>query len=347
MGRDVYNETQRFSKRNEATQHNMMHAPTRPFPVVLLILTITLLVLSGCFREASDSSANPTQREVSLQDIEAQQSLTPRPTTNTATPTETLAPIPLANSPTADETLIVGGPPAEGEDELVATTAVTATDAPQPTETSSATAPPLQPPSATATSVPPTVTLTPTVTNVPPDIATIQRPGYADTGISPTPSATPRPTEVILATPTDVVPLDPCIYLVQGGDTILQISRDLDIDVDSIYAANPELAFAPDDLRIGQQIRIPDCESNSAESATTDSESDATADAPTSDTTPAPTLEGGFRLHVVQSGDTLFRLSVQYGTTVDAIVAANDRLISENTRIFPGDELRIPPADSE
>jgi LysM repeat protein len=314
-----------------------------PFSVGTLILLGLVLVLSGCFREASDGDADPTQREVSLQDVQAQQSLTPRPTVNTATPTETLEPIPLASSPTLDETLIVGGPPAEGDSE--AAPDVPPTDAPTQTPADDTDTPQ---PTLTPTAPPPSPT--PTITTVPLSVATMQRPGYADTGISPTPSDTPQPTETVLATPTDVVPIDECVYLVQGGDTILQISRDLDISVEEIYAENPELRLSPDNLRIGQQIRIPGCVSgDDADAGPSDDDGAASADntpAP-EDTTPQPTLDGGFRLHVVQSGDTLFRLATRYDTTVDAIVAANDSLISENTPIFPGDELLIPPSEEE
>lgn len=313
-----------------------MHRHTIP----RLIAVALLLTLSGCFREASDNGSDDEQSEVSLQDIQAEQSQTLRPTVNTATPPDTLEPIPINLSPTAEETLIVGGPPAEGDEANANTFTLPTNTATVPAENTDTPAPTLTP-----TDAPPSAT--PTMTQVPLSVATLSRPGFADTGISPTPSRTPSATSIILATPTDIVPVDDCIYLVQGGDTILQISRDLDIDVDAIYAVNPELAFNPDNLAIGQQIRIPDCisdaDGNRIESTVTDSETTVEDTNATSAATRAPTIEGGFRVHVVQSGETLFRISINYGTTVEAIVAANDSLVSENTPIFPGDELLIPP----
>jgi murein DD-endopeptidase MepM/ murein hydrolase activator NlpD len=50
-------------------------------------------------------------------------------------------------------------------------------------------------------------------------------------------------------------------------------------------------------------------------------------------------------IHEVQSGETLFRIAEQYGTTVEAIVAAND--ISDPSLIRVGQELIIPGASGE
>lgn len=53
---------------------------------------------------------------------------------------------------------------------------------------------------------------------------------------------------------------------------------------------------------------------------------------------PAQRPEG--RVHVVARGDTLWRISRRYGTTVDAIVRANR--IADSTRIAVGQRLWIP-----
>jgi LysM repeat protein len=44
-------------------------------------------------------------------------------------------------------------------------------------------------------------------------------------------------------------------------------------------------------------------------------------------------------VHVVQSGENLYRLSLRYGTTVDAIMTANGLA---NTNIRVGQRLFIP-----
>jgi nucleoid-associated protein YgaU len=52
--------------------------------------------------------------------------------------------------------------------------------------------------------------------------------------------------------------------------------------------------------------------------------------------------EGGEERYVVESGDTLSSIAARYGTTVDAIVEAND--LDDPDRIDVGDELTIPSA---
>src|SRR5260370_27851421 len=54
---------------------------------------------------------------------------------------------------------------------------------------------------------------------------------------------------------------------------------------------------------------------------------------------PAPTA-GGATIHVVQRNDTVFHIAPQYGTTVDAIVAANG--LRAPTPIQIGQRLLIP-----
>ncbi len=55
--------------------------------------------------------------------------------------------------------------------------------------------------------------------------------------------------------------------------------------------------------------------------------------------TPTPTPLPPYIIHVVQRGENLFRIALRYGTTVDAIRAANG--LASNT-IYVGQQLRIP-----
>jgi LysM repeat protein len=50
--------------------------------------------------------------------------------------------------------------------------------------------------------------------------------------------------------------------------------------------------------------------------------------------------DGGPVIHVVQQGENLFRIAIRYGTTIDAIAAANG--IVDVTRIYVGQRLIIP-----
>jgi tetratricopeptide (TPR) repeat protein len=54
---------------------------------------------------------------------------------------------------------------------------------------------------------------------------------------------------------------------------------------------------------------------------------------------PAPPPESEYTIHVVQPGENLFRISLRYGVSMDAICAANG--ITDPTRIHVGQQLRI------
>lgn len=282
----------------------------------IFVLGIALLVLSGCFREAADSQSKPTQREVNLNTVQQNYTQTPtqRPTIPTFTPAPTKPPV----------TDVVGGPPVEDN---------TQGEGEQPTEEG-------LPPTET-----PTRTPTPTATNVPPDIATVAAPNYGDAGISPTPSYTPTPSQAPnLPTPTDVeVLVDECVYVVQGGDTLFSLALDYGLTPEDFYPVNPELFANPNSLYIGQEIRIPDCDSDAeGDESATPTELEVTTEpegVPTE--LPQPTLEG-VQTYAVQQGDTLFSIGLNFGVTVEDIVAANEALTSASSIIYPGDVLIIP-----
>lgn len=64
---------------------------------------------------------------------------------------------------------------------------------------------------------------------------------------------------------------------------------------------------------------------------------ESTTPAETTTTAPTTTTPG---IHVVKSGENLFRIAQQYGTTVDAIAQANN--ITNPSMIYVGQELKIP-----
>ncbi|WP_226677780.1 LysM peptidoglycan-binding domain-containing protein [Mesobacillus jeotgali] len=90
----------------------------------------------------------------------------------------------------------------------------------------------------------------------------------------------------------------PVIHTVQTGDTLWKIAQKYGTTIDAIVKAN-NLDPAKY-LYIGQKITIP-----------------------SSTTTPEPPLVQPV-IHTVVSGDTLWKISVKYGTTIDAIVKANN-----------------------
>lgn len=112
-------------------------------------------------------------------------------------------------------------------------------------------------------------------------------------------------------------------YVVQPGDTLASIARRFGTTVQAILAANPRITD-PNLIFVGQVITIP-----------------VTTPGPTPPPTPPPPPPPGFRRYVVRRGDTLNTIAARFGTTVNAILAANPQIRNPNL-IFPGQVIRIP-----
>lgn len=126
--------------------------------------------------------------------------------------------------------------------------------------------------------------------------------------VTPTP-ARPPPTATPNASPTPTP--EPVYYTVQAGDTLTAIAAEYDTSVEAIMLAN-ELAD-PQTLRVGQTLLIP----------------------PEGVRFNTPTT-----VHEIENGDTLSRLAVMYGSTVDDILAANPGLEPAALRI--GQKVIVP-----
>jgi len=106
------------------------------------------------------------------------------------------------------------------------------------------------------------------------------------------------------------------VHVVQPGETLFRIALNYGVSMDAIRAAN---GFTGDTIYSGQTLIIPD---GSAPAAN-----------------PPPPPASGSVFHIVQRGETLFTIGLQYGITWDKIAAANG--IVGNT-IFAGQQLVIP-----
>ncbi len=159
---------------------------------------------------------------------------------------------------------------------------------------------------------------------------TITTPIMSDIRPSPTPSPTIDPSK--MPTPTDIpVELNPCIHVVNFGDTLYSIARENEVTLEALVAANPPLLGGNPNtiLRIGWQLRLPGCADEGAE-ATVES-------APTA--VPAGTPSGPV-VHVVQAGEGIYAIARKYGVSHEAIIAANN--LANPNLIYPGQELIIP-----
>lgn len=144
--------------------------------------------------------------------------------------------------------------------------------------------------------------------------ATTIEPAVAATNTAPAPAtSTPEPEPQPVGTPTT--------HEVQAGETLGGIALQYGVSVEAVLAENG--LDSADFIRVGQELKIPAPESESAIS-----------------TTPAPQ---GARTHIVKAGDTLGGIALQYDVSVEALQKAND-LSSDiiqlgQTLTIPGDDI--------
>jgi len=117
---------------------------------------------------------------------------------------------------------------------------------------------------------------------------------------------------------------------VVAGDTLTRIAARCGTTVPAILATNPMIEN-PNLIYVGQAIEIP-----GGQEATPTATPSAT---PTS--SPTPTPSPALATYVVQPGDTLTRIAQRFGTTVDAILAANPTIENPNL-IYVGQVIEIP-----
>jgi LysM repeat protein len=139
----------------------------------------------------------------------------------------------------------------------------------------------------------------------------------AEAEVAPTATLVPAEVPAVESEDTSVAVTGGTTYVVRWGDTIFFIAERYGTTVDSIKAVN---GLTSDFIIVGQELIIP---------------GDATAPPDA-----VPPTTGGQATHIVQPGETLFRIALQYETTVDAIAKANN--IVNPWFIYVGQELIIP-----
>jgi LysM repeat protein len=105
-------------------------------------------------------------------------------------------------------------------------------------------------------------------------------------------------------------------YVVSQGDTLGMIAKRFGISVDELQELNE--IDDPNQISVGQVLRLPGAASESSESSTADEE----------------------RTYVVQQGDTLFKVALRFGITLEALETANG--ITDPNKVYPGQVLKIP-----
>lgn len=110
-----------------------------------------------------------------------------------------------------------------------------------------------------------------------------------------------------------------CIHVVSRGENLFRISLRYGTTV-HILAADPRNQITNINLiRVGQQIYVPNCGGGTVP-------------------TPPP---GGGTIHVVMQGENLFRISLRYGVSLNAILAVNPQIVNANL-IYINQQIVIP-----
>ena len=123
-----------------------------------------------------------------------------------------------------------------------------------------------------------------------------------------------------LLVPADADPL-PEEHIVQAGESLSAIAEQYNLDVNALISYN-DISDA-NRIYVGQVLRlIPD----TARTTRADLEN------------LLPTI--GSRVHVVQSGETLFKIATSYGLTVNDLISNNS--IDDPTQIRAGQQILIP-----
>nr|HID14074.1 LysM peptidoglycan-binding domain-containing protein [Anaerolineae bacterium] len=117
-----------------------------------------------------------------------------------------------------------------------------------------------------------------------------------------------------LALATPALAQGPIVHVVQRGENLFRIALRYGVTVDALAAANGLSNVSR--IYAEQRLTIP-----------------------TGGSTTSPTISSS-GVHVVQRGENLFRIALRYGTTAQALAAANG--IVNTNRIYVGQRLVIP-----
>jgi LysM repeat protein len=285
--------------------------PKQPKTTYLILLLIIIVALTGCQMPRDDSgdlstTTPPTPTLASLGD-NAQMS-------PEATPVPTIINV----QPTATQGLTGEGQEADKASELSAPTS----QAPEMAIT------PLANPAQVAS---PETFVPPANTGEQSIIVNAPSSDLADGGpVAVNPPAAQPSSFAVPATDNSAVVYGGSTYIVQYGDTLFSISMRYGVTVQDFMVAN---GLTSDFIYEGQSLTVP-------------ASGDASAYAVQPGYNQAPVDTGGYNsgsgYHVVAAGETLFSIAQWYGTSVEALAAANG--LSYPYIIYEGQNLSVSGA---
>jgi len=255
---------------------------------------------------------SPTNTPVPATNTPVPPTNTPVPPTNTPVPptaTDDIVILPVTNTPVPPTTEATAEPP----------TTVPPTAVPPTTEPPTSVPPTAEPPTSVAPTVEGPTTESPTA--VPPTV-------QISTNVPPT--ATPTPSDIFLNT---------IIHTVRAGDTVSRLASLYGSTTPAIIAANglDENAL----IFVGQQLVIPVKLAAPATVTPTNTPEVPPTEVPGPTAVPTqPPPQTGTQIYVVRPGDTLYRIAVNYHTTISALLQLN-RITNANL-IFVGQRIIVP-----
>ncbi len=126
-------------------------------------------------------------------------------------------------------------------------------------------------------------------------------------------------------------------HVVQRDETLYRIGRRYGVTWQTLMEYND--LRDPTDLYVGQVLRIPPAsDMDVSERRPSPAEPDRGAGRPFEES-------GGEQTHVVQQGDTLYRIGLKYGVSWQTLM--NYNRMHDPNEIYAGQELKIPPGPSE
>jgi LysM repeat protein len=111
------------------------------------------------------------------------------------------------------------------------------------------------------------------------------------------------------------------IHIVKKGDTLYELSKKYNVDLEKLIAANPHIAD-PNVIDVGMKVKIP-----------------------TSPVSVQPPADYLYK-HVVVQGDTLWKLGKAWGIPLNEMIAANPQLKNPNV-LMTGEIVYIPKLQKE
>ncbi len=132
----------------------------------------------------------------------------------------------------------------------------------------------------------------------------------------------------VKTTPAPSKPPQYQLHTLEAGQTLYRLSQTYGVPVAAIRDANPGIEV--DNMRIGQQVRIPTDKITNA----------ATIEPAAGPVKSEQSQPQSYKMHTISAGETMYRLSQQYNVNLNQLMQANPAIEVNGLRV--GQQVRIP-----